>query len=167
MTFRKHKKGLQAFTLAEMIITVGIMGILTGLSVKIWSGLDRSAKSVDGILSFSANSQNLMQRFVSDIQNSVTAATTESDLLQLAQLRSDGKRLVVRYHFVENELIRSEYVDGEETAAIKIAALDPERIRITATDTDWIRLEISKPGRNRPLERKNRKLITYARTYHE
>ncbi len=156
------RRNRSAFTLIEILIVVAIMTILSGILFKMWSTLERGAKATNANLGFMARNEILVHRLTTAIRASESATTNEDILLALTQLQSDGTRAQIVYECVENELTRTAYRDSERLSSRKIGTLRGETIQISVREDGSVRIEITKEGRNRPLEVNRRRLVSVA-----
>lgn len=156
------KRNRSAFTLIEILIVVAIMTILSGILFKMWSTLERGAKATNANLSFMARNETLVHRLTTAVRESEGATTDEDILLALTQLQSDGARVQVVYERVGDEITRTAYRGTERLSSRKIGTLRGEAIHISVGQDGSVRIEITKEGRNRPLEVNRRRLVSVA-----
>lgn len=153
----------KAFTLVELLIVTSMIVVLSGLGAKFWFVLERSANAINQNLAFYTESELIVQRLVEDIRKAETLIPPEAALLKLCQIDAKGRRIEVIYTLHENELIRTTQCLGREETSLKIATISPERLTIESEPQGWIRIKLERASRERPLQAKTRRLISYAR----
>jgi len=158
------KKNLSSFTLVELLIVCSLIGIMSGVGVKLWIQMEKNAKVSSRNLAFTAQQQMILERLTRDVRRSLQASQSGDDLLSLTQVSPHGETREVSYRLEKNELVRDERSPNRPLQSLKIASLIDAQLGVRLLENGVVRLELLRNSKDRPLEVRTNRVISFIQT---
>jgi prepilin-type N-terminal cleavage/methylation domain-containing protein len=155
------KRSNRAFTLVELLIVISILMVLSGVLSNLWIKMERISKSLHTHTQFYVKGKQVLDRMAKDIQHANGFHIDGDALITLTQHSMDGSVYRVAYKRIDREIIREELDSQGRLSSRKIITLNDEVLSIQLDTASRIRLEWTKERRNRPLESREYRLLTF------